>query len=325
MSNIDKYKKYLNIFISNIKNNNNNLCIQYYEIKKFYPLHGSIINYFHFMTAVFIPIVLAQTYFTKNNILPVFILNDNFGPMLRILNELPIDIKLKCQNPKYFQDIQKNNIINQKLFRSYDIHPSKQTKEKDINLIEKGYAGLITSKIRNNINKWMDSSIQKYNMNIVKKYDILIIERKVNKSYKTITQTNKNETKFNKLMKHTGSELRSIINHKEFVDFITRYYSDKSVFNVSLDYMPIFDQYQLFNNAKIIFAQHGAALFNIMFMNENTKLIEIIDKNKFDIENWFEFYGKLSKIKHYQYITEEGHTKIDINNFKEYLEEHNIF
>ena len=328
--NIEKYKKYLDIFINNIKENNNNLTIKYFEIEKFYPLHGSILNYFHFMTSVFIPIVLAQNYFIKMNISPVFILNDNFGPMLRILNELPIDIKLKCQNPKYFKRLEKKNIIIKKLFRSYDIHPSKEIKKRDMELIKKGYSGIITSNIRDIINKWMGYNIEKYNMYIVNKYDILIIERKVNKSYKTII-TNKDEkdelkeeTKFNKLMKYTGSELRSIINHKEFVDFIKKYYYNKSVINVSLDYMPIFDQYQLFNNAKLVFAQHGASLFNIMFMKKDSKLVEIIDKNKNNIEDWFSFYSTLSNIKHYKYITDEAHTKIDINIFRKYLTDNKI-
>jgi len=88
--------------------------------------------------------------------------------------------------------------------------------------------------------------------------------------------------------------------------------------------MSIFDQYQLFNNAEIIFAQHGAALFNIMFMNNNSKLIEIIDKNKNEIEDWFSFYGQLSKIKHYKYITEEGHTTINLDSFKKYLIDNKI-
>jgi capsular polysaccharide biosynthesis protein len=125
-------------------------------------------------------------------------------------------------------------------------------------------------------------------------------------------------------MKYTGSELRSIINHKEFVDFIKKYYYNKSVINVSLDYMPIFDQYQLFNNAKLVFAQHGASLFNIMFMKKDSKLVEIIDKNKNNIEDWFSFYSTLSNIKHYKYITDEAHTKIDINIFRKYLTDNKI-
>jgi hypothetical protein len=283
------------------------------------------------MNSVFVPIIIAQDYFTKNNIIPVFILNDNFGPMLRILNELPIDIKLRCQNPKYFSRLEKEGLITKKVFRSYDIHPSEGIKKRDIEeLIPIGYAGIITNNIHNIINNWMYNSIIKYNMNIVTNIDILVIERKVNKSYKTIiTNKNekydkKNETKFNKLTKHTGSELRSIINYKEFYNFIKNFYNNKTVFSVSLDYMPIFDQYQLFNNAKIIFAQHGACLFNIMFMKNNCKLVEIIDKNKIEIENWFPFYGKLSNINHYQYITEESHTTIDIDNFKKYLVDNKI-
>jgi len=326
--NKEEYGKYLNKFINNVKENNKEYSIKYYEIKTFYPLHGGITNYFHFMTSVFIPLVLAQNYFIKNNIQPVFIINDNLGPMLRILNELPIDIKIKCQNPKYFEKLEKEGMITEKLFRSYDIHPYGEIRKRDLELINIGYAGIITPKIRSTINNWMQYCIEKYDMNIIKKYDILIIERKVNISYKTIifskNEKEQSNTKFNKLMKHSGQELRSIINHSEFVNFIKEYYRDRSVLNVSLDYMPLFDQYQLFNNAKIIFAQHGAALFNIMFMKNDSKLIEIIYRKKLEIEDWFDSYGKLSNIKHYKYITEESHTKIDTIIFNKYLVDNKI-
>jgi len=209
---INKYKKYLDIFINNIKDNNDtNLSIKYYEIKKFWPLHGSIINYFHFMTSVFIPLVLAQCYLTKNNIFPVFIVNDNFGPMLRILNELPIDVKIKCQNPKYFHSLEKKNMIIPKLFRSYDIHPNGAIKEKDMERINIGYAGLITPDIRIVINTWMNESIKKYDMDIIKKFDILIIERKINKSYRTVI-TPKNEINNNKNTKNTKNIKKKKLN-----------------------------------------------------------------------------------------------------------------
>jgi capsular polysaccharide biosynthesis protein len=225
-------------------------------------------------------------------------------------------------------------MITEKVFHSFNIHPTTGPKEKNILLIKKGYASIFTLKMHKIINNWMQSNIKLYNLNIIKKVDILIIERKENKSYKTLVLKNDLENdiknklaqnnKLNKLMKHTGKSLRSIINHKELVEFIKKYYPKKSVINVSLDYMPIFDQYQLFNNAKIIFAQHGASLANIIFMKKDSKLIEIIDKNKHNIENWFLQYSEACKVKHFQYITEKAHTTINLEHFKKYLVDNKI-
>jgi capsular polysaccharide biosynthesis protein len=128
----------------------------------------------------------------------------------------------------------------------------------------------------------------------------------------------------NKLLKVSGKETRSIVNHKEFVEFIKKKFNKKKILNISLEYISIFDQYTLFNNAKIIFAQHGASLTNIIFMKPKTKFIEIIDKDKYNDENWFLDIGIASKIEHYQYITEAPHVKIDLEDFKNYLIDNNI-
>jgi hypothetical protein len=307
--------------------------IKYIEIKTFYPLHGAIFNYYHFCMSSLIPIILDSLYYQKKNIYVVFIINDNFGPMLRILLELPIDIKMK----KYMLDYDElfnQNKIEQKLYASYDIHPKDPIRKYDLSLIKKDYAKIINYDVIKKIQEWFNISISKFNLNITEKYDILIIERKINKSYDTMKLKNRNKTHdtkkndyikiVNKLLKVSGKETRSIINHKEFVEFIKNKYKKKKILNISLEYISIFDQFILFNNAKIIFAQHGASLTNIIFMKPKTKLIEIIDTDKYQHENWFIDIGKASKIDHYQYITESPHVNIDLDDFKKFLMENKI-
>ena len=50
--------------------------------------------------------------------------------------------------------------------------------------------------------------------------------------------------------------------------------------NVILERTSVFYQYLLFKNAKLIIANHGASLSNIIFMNKNSSVIEIISKLK---------------------------------------------
>jgi capsular polysaccharide biosynthesis protein len=88
------------------------------------------------------------------------------------------------------------------------------------------------------------------------------------------------------------------------VELIKNKYKHLKCINISLEYLPIFEQFHLFNKAKLVIAQHGAALANIIFMKKKTQLIEIINKVLLDQgENWFKPISKISKIKHYQYIT----------------------
>ena len=77
----------------------------------------------------------------------------------------------------------------------------------------------------------------------------------------------------------SGAMLRSVENHGDLVqamrnEFVTKFD------NLVLERASIYYQYHIFNNAKIIIAQHGAALSNMFFMkptNENNSctVIEI--------------------------------------------------
>lgn len=121
-------------------------------------------------------------------------------------------------------------------------------------------------------------------------------------------------------MKTSGEERRSIKNHEKFVKNIRNIFVDSDIINISLENLPLFDQYFLFNNSKIVIAQHGAALGNIVFMKENSIVIEIISKTKlYKGEDWFSPISKECGIKHYQFITEEEHAIIDNSKFKKFI------
>jgi hypothetical protein len=270
---------------------------------------------------------------SKKGIEPVYIFNTNFGPMLRILMELPINIKFRYSDIELCQKLDKDKLIEQKLFKAYDMHPNPDILKRNLVMKKKGYGDFLKHSDYTNINKWMNDNIKKYDLDLVKKYDILIIERKVHKSYEIVNSlknTSKQSddksynNKLKELFKHSGKELRSIINHKEFVKFIKNLFPKKKVLNISLEYTSIFDQYKLFNNAKLIFCQHGASLSNIIFMKKDTQLVEIINKSKYESDNWFLPLSNVCKIKHHQYVTDEAHVNIDLDDFKMYLEKEKI-
>lgn len=277
--------------------------INKYIYLKYTSLHGSIQHYFHFFYGVLIPLILEQYKYYDCT----FLIDNNLGPMLKILLELPLDIK-------FTNEIQHTNYTTIHLI-PMDIQPIPS--KKDLEYINKKWASYLTFKDVNLIKNYMNSCIidKKLIMDNYD-YDIVIIERLTNKSYKSLN-VKKNE--YENIMKTSGSERREILNHEMFVKKIKELYCDKKIINVSLEIMSIFEQYKLFNNAKFIIAQHGAALSNIVFMNENTTVIEIISKEKLKMDDWFKPISKICKINHYQYITLEEKINIDLNDFELFI------
>lgn len=248
----------------------------------------------------------------KNKV--VYIIEDDLGNMLRILLEIPFDIKLKI-----FVNNDKN--IKTEYLKPMDIHPIHN--KQDIEKVNIGWATKLTYNIYKEVNIFMQYCINKYDLNLFnnksEKKNIVIIERKIQYGFNTISYK---ENKYKNIMKTSGSERRSIINHNELVNLIKKYFDNYNVINISTEYMPIFEQYIIFNTADIVFAQHGAALANILFMQENKNVIEIISKVKLNSgDDWFKPISKVCNINHFQYITEEEHTNINSKDFKSFLKE----
>ena len=77
-----------------------------------------------------------------------------------------------------------------------------------------------------------------------------------------------------------------------------------------------------FKNANIIIASHGASLSNVIFMKENTSVIEIISKHKLnnDNEDTFKNLSLFCKLKHKFIITENEIDNVDIDKLKKSIE-----
>jgi len=291
------------------------------EISKFYPLHGGVSHYYHFIMSVFIPLICDIISYEKKNIYPTYIIDSNLGPMWRILLELPIDIKMKS----YMRQNEKNQSQTlKKTFPSFDIHPKDPYRQKNLNSISKGYAKKLTFSIYKSVHEWFSRwNVIQYPL--YQTYDILVIERAINPSYKTHPYVKPNakntyRTEIYEKMKQSGKETRSILNHAEFVKCVQKIYSSHTLLNVSLEYLPISTQFHLFNHARLVVAQHGASLSNMIFMNPHQKktLIEIIDRDKYENENWFVDLSKCCKVNHHAFVTEEPHVQIDLDAFSQF-------
>ena len=291
-----------------------------YILYELYSIHGDIKHYFHFFLGVFIPLILEYIEYKKKYEYITFIIKDDVGPFFRILFELPFDIK--------FQNFLINNSdlnIEKKYLIPLD---TILMNKKSLKWIKMKYADIFTNSICIEINKWFNQQINMYSFFIHPIYpifDIVIIERKTNISYKSTYAKAIDTHKFKNSFKTSGLERRSILNHTEFVQCIKDYFPKKNVINISTEYMPIFEQYYIYNNAKLLIAQHGAGLSNIIFMQNKSSVIEIINKERLT-ENWFlELSKNCNNLNYNQYLTDEEMVNIDLDKFKLFLDNGNFF
>ena len=269
----------------------------YIEINSQY---GSITHYFHFFYGVMIPIILYSIKNKKSE----FIINNDLGPMLKLLYELPLNILYKC------------DIGNKK--RLYlDPLDGFKSKYKNWNIKRIKYSDikLINQYFKKNIPFYISSN---------KTYDIILIERTIDNKYKLINYSHLTNNK-NKLVKKLGStsgkERRYIINHQEIAKSLEKKFGNKFI-NISLENLPLFYQYHLFTNAKLVIAQHGAALSNVIFMKKNTNVLEIIPKIKLlnEGEDSFKNLSILCKLNYYGLETKNNSPIVNVKKLNEIID-----
>jgi hypothetical protein len=274
----------------------------YYKLK-LYSLHGTPSHFYHFFYGVLIPLIKFYDELEKQTDNKITILiDDEIGPMIRILYNLPIDIKYKY-------NVDKNIKVIEEYLLPMDIHPNKDPK--DIRMVNKKYAMYFTYDIKKQVNKWMSNCLEKYDLILKPKYkiDIVIIQRTVDKKFKSMVFSKDNQ--YADIFKKSGSERRNITNHNELVELIKKKYSGHKVLNVSLENLSLFDQFYLFKKANIIIAQHGASLANICWMKKKSLCIEIVSNLILGLkENWFGFTSNICKVNHIQFETKTSNTSL---------------
>lgn len=272
---------------------------------------GDIKHYAHFFYSVLIPLI---EYELNNKKIVTYDLKINIGNMSNIFKYI-------------FKDRVKNNYIFEKsgIFHIFDEYMKIKMNNDNIilnayDLFNNDIFHYIKPNLKFNISK-LDNLMKKYFLretltksenlerkqlyytklynnlihirpNILNYFDNLIKQNKYISKYnlkKMIILINrKKPTKLeHDSFKSTSGQRRFIYNFNELETKLIKKFS-KYINVIDLDSMNIFDQYIIFNNARIIIGQHGAGLCNLFFSNPKLKceLIEISPDWNINV-NWF--------------------------------------
>jgi hypothetical protein len=271
-----------------------------YLYLKINSLYEIVDHYHTFFFNVFLPIILK--YIEVENLKHdeiTFVIGDNVDNNLRILLELPIDIKLKFNIINYDElDINVNFLI--------PVDVEEMHTEYDYHLFSKGWAIPLNYDHYLITNQFMKKSVEMNNVfyenNYIKK-DVIYIKNIKSDDHVKVVKNNHN-----------------IKNNSKVENLITKLFTNLQIIDCEYNYMSIFAKYKIFNDAKIIIGQYGSELSHIVFANPNAIVIEIVGKSSSHVPNtFFKILSGICKIKHYQYITEKEDTDINTNDFELYL------
>ena len=254
--------------------------------------YGTITHYYHFFYGVLVPLILYHLKTKETD----FIVTDDLGPMLKILYEIPLNILFKCENPEKFTKIIPLDNFRSKYF--FKKESNKMCYQDKIKICD-----------------FFKLHLPEY-IKCNKSYDIVLIERGTDSKYKLLNYS-KHHPLLQKLGTKSGSERRSIKNHKEICLELEKSYGNKFK-NISLENSSIYYQYHIFSNAKLIIAQHGAALANVIFMKDFTNVLEIVPIEKLELEgeDSFKNLSIMSKLNYYSIETKETNPIINIRTLK---------
>ena len=133
------------------------------------------------------------------------------------------------------------------------------------------------------------------------------------RNYKDKIIANENFSKIsydNIYISREDSSSRKIINEDELVNSLKKI-NFKVVF---LSKLNIFEQINLFKNAKIITGYHGAGFVNLVFSKPATKVIELFPNSKHVMRKSFEVISNVNNLKHvFYYIDYRSNKKGSIN------------
>ncbi|PPR44541.1 MAG: hypothetical protein CFH18_00416 [Alphaproteobacteria bacterium MarineAlpha5_Bin8] len=106
------------------------------------------------------------------------------------------------------------------------------------------------------------------------------------------------------------SNTRKILNEDELVESLKKL----NFKIISLSKLNVFDQINLFKNAKLITGYHGAGFVNIVFSKPKTKVIELFPNSKHVMRKTFEVISDVNNLTHvFYYIDYKSNKKGSIN------------
>ena len=97
---------------------------------------------------------------------------------------------------------------------------------------------------------------------------------------------------------------RSVDNENELLPILEKY----GIAVIAFDDLSFWDQVVLMNNSEMFISIHGAGFSNVLFMKEDTLVLELVNKTYADLEYKFPFW-KLANACNLKYFVQFGETK----------------
>jgi hypothetical protein len=106
-----------------------------------------------------------------------------------------------------------------------------------------------------------------------------------------------------------GAARRSIPNADEVAAALSKI---ADVATVSLEGLPLLEQFRVFASARLVIAQHGAALANLVFCHPGTKVLEIFPADSW---NCFQPLAEVFQLEYHRLPTAGPHDPLDVDAF----------
>ena len=222
----------------------------------FQCLEGSVTHFYHFFYGAMIPLILHSIENTQRT--NTYRILTDIGPMKRILCELPINI-IEIKGPERLGDgmifhddksLRRQPKPHEIVLQAFDAYNKTFYTDEYVEKMTK-------SKLKKIIQFFEDTI--PYYIRSIPVFEILLIERSTDAYYASGCSDRSH------IYQISGSERRSLSNHKDLVDTLSLKYGDRFC-NIVLERSSIYYQYHMFKHARVVIAQHGAALANTLFM-----------------------------------------------------------
>lgn len=217
-------------------------------------LEGSVTHYYHFFYGAMVPLIFHAL---DNGVDTVYCILTDLGPMKRIIGEIPLNV-LVYEGPNLVSDAKfhDDKSLGQALKPGETALPAYDAYNTE--LYTDDYVIKMSKSQLRRVGQFFRDTLPDYIRNFPV-YDIILIERSID-SYYEAGCSNRVD-----IYKTSGAQRRRIINHSELVAALKEKFGDLFC-NIVLERSSIYYQYYMFNNAKVVIAQHGAALANTIFM-----------------------------------------------------------
>jgi hypothetical protein len=202
--------------------------------------NGSVEHYFHFLLGFCAPLVNYGQEATDNAPTAPWLIRE-CGPLTSLLRELPLNLRIlpKLEHARFPAAVSDMRLYGYDAPKYYSYPAFCQFRA--------GVASLAPSRPKTR-----------------RKNSILLVEREPSHPFYLSAVAES---------KSSGSARRAIRNHAEVAAALASAYPDAQ--SVRLAGLSLTEQFALFDSAELVVAQHGAALGNLIFMREGSKVIEI--------------------------------------------------